>query len=247
MLYSKGLRNEECRTFKAVKGRCENSCSRFLFLQMWKNIDGHWQTADSHKKHMTCYYFQHWNVCSIFKGLHACSCCWTWQDVHTFIGFTIRCRQSEQARCWLLRLMYRPVWCKHLECIYNMLHKQLNPMGRLGCTLLSLILNKPMTPFRTVFFRLAGTDIRKKTHGKKFCTQKFGRAEPFYANMEKYRLHPAIFALEILLCHFPTDFHYICIALKLQQTSHSQLPAVAALCHVHMLCLHEDKTERERK
>ena len=21
--------------------------------------------------------------------------------VHTFIGFTIRCRQSEQARCWL--------------------------------------------------------------------------------------------------------------------------------------------------
>ena len=158
-----------------------------------------------------------------------------------------RCRQSEQARCWLLRLMYRPVWCKHLECIYNMLHKQLNPMGRLGCTLLSLILNKPMTPFRTVFFRLAGTDIRKKTHGKKFCTQKFGRAEPFYANMEKYRLHPAIFALEILLCHFPTDFHYICIALKLQQTSHSQLPAVAALCHVHMLCLHEDKTERERK
>ena len=31
---------------------------------------------------------------------------------------------------------------------YNMLHEQLNPMGRLGCTLLSLILNKPMTPFQ---------------------------------------------------------------------------------------------------
>jgi len=27
-------------------------------------------------------------------------------------------------------------------------HEQLNPMGRLGCTLLSLILNKPMTPFQ---------------------------------------------------------------------------------------------------
>ena len=27
---------------------------------------------------------------------------------------------------------------------YNMLHEQLNPMGRLGCTLLSFILNKPM-------------------------------------------------------------------------------------------------------
>jgi len=31
---------------------------------------------------------------------------------------------------------------------YNMLHEQLNPMGRLGCTLLSLIINKPMTPFQ---------------------------------------------------------------------------------------------------
>ena len=56
-------------------------------------------------------------MCSILKGLHACSCCWTWQDVHTFIGFTIRCGQSEKARCWLLRLMYRPVWCTHLHDI----------------------------------------------------------------------------------------------------------------------------------
>jgi len=46
------------------------------------------------------------------------------------------CRQSEQARCWLLRLMYRPVWCKHLECA------------------------------KSVYFRLVGTDIRKQTHKK---------------------------------------------------------------------------------
>ena len=31
---------------------------------------------------------------------------------------------------------------------YNMLHEQLNPMGHLGCTLLSLVLSKPMTPFQ---------------------------------------------------------------------------------------------------
>ena len=35
---------------------------------------------------------------------------------------------------------------------YNMLHEQLNPMGRLGCTLLSLILNKPMTPFQGMHY-----------------------------------------------------------------------------------------------
>jgi len=33
---------------------------------------------------------------------------------------------------------------------YNMLHEQLNPMGRLGCTLLSLILNK--TPFQGMHY-----------------------------------------------------------------------------------------------
>jgi hypothetical protein len=33
-----------------------------------------------------------------------------------------------------------------------MLHEQLNPMGRLGCTLLSLILNKPMTPFQGMHY-----------------------------------------------------------------------------------------------
>ena len=31
-------------------------------------------------------------------------------------------------------------------------HEQLNPMGRLGCTLLSLILNKPMTPFQGMHY-----------------------------------------------------------------------------------------------
>jgi len=35
---------------------------------------------------------------------------------------------------------------------YNMLHEQLNPMGCLGCTLLSLILNKPMTPFQGMHY-----------------------------------------------------------------------------------------------
>ena len=35
---------------------------------------------------------------------------------------------------------------------YNMLHEQLNPMGRLGCMLLSLILNKPMTPFQGMHY-----------------------------------------------------------------------------------------------
>jgi hypothetical protein len=35
---------------------------------------------------------------------------------------------------------------------YNMLHEQLNPMGRLGCTLLSLIVNKPMTPFQGMHY-----------------------------------------------------------------------------------------------
>ena len=35
---------------------------------------------------------------------------------------------------------------------YNMLHEQLNPMGRLGCTLLSLILNKPMTPSQRMHY-----------------------------------------------------------------------------------------------
>jgi len=33
-----------------------------------------------------------------------------------------------------------------------MLHEQLYPMGRLGCTLLSLILNKPMTPFQEMHY-----------------------------------------------------------------------------------------------
>jgi hypothetical protein len=42
---------------------------------------------------------------------------------------------------------------------YNMLHEQLNPMGRLGCTLLSLILNKPMTPFQRMLSRpIVGSD-----------------------------------------------------------------------------------------
>jgi len=31
---------------------------------------------------------------------------------------------------------------------YNMLHEQLNPIGHPGCTLLSLVLIKPMTPFQ---------------------------------------------------------------------------------------------------
>ena len=35
---------------------------------------------------------------------------------------------------------------------YNMLHEQLNPMGCLGCMLLSLILNKPMTPFQGMHY-----------------------------------------------------------------------------------------------
>jgi hypothetical protein len=35
---------------------------------------------------------------------------------------------------------------------YNTLHEQLNPMGCLGCTLLSLILNKPMTPFQGMHY-----------------------------------------------------------------------------------------------
>ena len=35
---------------------------------------------------------------------------------------------------------------------YNMLHEQLDPMGRLGCTLLSLISNKPMTPFQGMHY-----------------------------------------------------------------------------------------------
>ena len=35
---------------------------------------------------------------------------------------------------------------------YNMLHEQLNPMGRLGCTLLSLILSKPMTPLQGMHY-----------------------------------------------------------------------------------------------
>ena len=34
----------------------------------------------------------------------------------------------------------------------NMLHEQLNPMGRLGCMLLSLILNRPMTPFQGMHY-----------------------------------------------------------------------------------------------
>ena len=34
-----------------------------------------------------------------------------------------------------------------------MLHEQLNPMGRLGCMLLSLILNKPMTPYQGTHLR----------------------------------------------------------------------------------------------
>ena len=34
----------------------------------------------------------------------------------------------------------------------NMLHKQLQSMGRLGCTLLSLILSKPMTPFQGMHY-----------------------------------------------------------------------------------------------
>ena len=36
---------------------------------------------------------------------------------------------------------------------YNMLHEQLNPMGRLGCTLLSLILSKPMTTPRDALWK----------------------------------------------------------------------------------------------
>ena len=35
---------------------------------------------------------------------------------------------------------------------YNMLLEQLNPMGRLGCTLLLLILSKPMTPFQGMHY-----------------------------------------------------------------------------------------------
>ena len=39
------------------------------------------QTAYTHNKHMTCFCFQNWYVCSIFYGVCACSCCWTGQDI----------------------------------------------------------------------------------------------------------------------------------------------------------------------
>ena len=35
---------------------------------------------------------------------------------------------------------------------YNMLHEQLHPMGCLGCTLLSLIFSKSMTPFQGMLY-----------------------------------------------------------------------------------------------
>jgi hypothetical protein len=55
------------------------------------------------------------------------------------------------------RYVFYPVVTLYNPCsffgTYNMLHGQLNnPMGRLGCTLLSLILSKLMTPFQGMHY-----------------------------------------------------------------------------------------------
>jgi len=75
------------------------------------------------------------------------------------------------ARCWLLRLMYRHMWCKHLECTYS------------------------------VCFRLVGTDIRKQTHkkAKSVVRRNLGGRSPPITVQICVALHAAISAIPHVL------------------------------------------------
>jgi hypothetical protein len=64
-----------------------------------------WQIVEPHNKHLACY-CSRTDMCAAFfmecMHVHVVG---PGQDIKTFLGTTIWCRQLEHARCWLLRVI----------------------------------------------------------------------------------------------------------------------------------------------